>query len=274
MTQRMILRMFGILTLILILANVQSVIAQDKIYTKSEKTIECRVTKVDNENIEYLDGQENFGRIAKEKVKYIEFSKTPRDPIDYSDNRNKAIKLNLISLTHNALQISYEKAFDAISSIELTAKIYGVSIRQFDVRKTGGGLTLGYRYRLGSLFSRDYRGNTAHVFDGIGFKPMFGVSYAQKENEGATEKYYYAHIGSEVNYQAVFNNRVLFELYGGLHVFKGQSRLQFPNTPELTGVLDFQDGDLNGSDSVAFSAGIKFGYLFGGFGRSSKLLRW
>jgi len=71
-----------------------------------------------------------------------------------------------------------------------------------------------------------------------------------------------------------FKNKILFEVYAGLHVFKGDSELLFPNTPPLNGVLDFEDGDLNGSDNVAYSLGLKFGYLFGEFGRTSKLLRW
>ena len=264
----------SVLFLSLMFLFTQSIYSQDKIVTLKNKTINCRVTKIDADYVEYLDAQEVFGKIEKKLVKYIEFSKTPREPIDYSDNTTKAIKFNLLALTQNTFQISYEKAFDALSSIELTAKIYGLSIRDFETRKIGGGFDLGYRYRIGSLFSDNQARSHKHVLDGIGVKPTIGGSYAEKDNEGAIEKYYYVHLGTAVNYQIVFNNKLMFEVYGGLHLFKGKSKLQFPNTPELTGVLNFEDGDLNGSDNIAFSLGLKFGYAFGSFGRTEKLLRW
>ena len=274
MTQRIILRMLHSLMFVLILVTAQTAIAQDKIYTKNDKVIECRITKIDAENIEYLDGQEVFGKIKKVNVRQVEFSKTPREPIDYSDNTTKAIKFNFLALRTNALQLSYEKALDAVSSFEITAKVYGLSIRKFEKRKIGGGIDLGYRFRMGSLLRPEKRGNIAHVLDGVGLKPVIGFSYAEVENEGASEEYYYAHLGSVLNYQVAFKNKILFEVYAGLHVFKGDSELLFPNTPPLNGVLDFEDGDLNGSDNVAYSLGLKFGYLFGEFGRTSKLLRW
>ena len=274
MTRLMIKRMQNTVILVMMLVFVQSVLAQDKIITTRNKTIECRVTKVDAEYVEYLDSQEVFGKIKKANVKHVEFSKTPREPINYAKNTNRAIKFNLLALTNNALQFSYEKALDALTSIEVTAKIYGISIRDFDQRKIGGGLDLGYRFRLGDFVDDTQRRKHAHVLDGIGIKPIIGGSYAEADNEGVVEKYYYVHFGSMLNYQAVFHNKILFEIYGGLHIFKGNSRIQFPNTPLLTGVLDFEDGDLNGSDNLAFSYGLKFGYLFGGFGRITKLLRW
>lgn len=260
--------------LVLMLLFSQSIWSQDKIVTLKNKTINCRVTKVDAENVEYLDAQENFGKIEKSKIKHIQFSKTPRTPIDFSDNTRKSIKFNLIALSQNTFQLSYEKAIDAISSLEFTAKIYGLSIRDFETRKIGGGIDLGYRFRLGSIFSDEQVRRQRHVLDGIGIKPTIGLSYAEKDNEGAVEKYYYVHFGSVVNYQIAIRNKFLFELYGGLHVFKGKSTVIFPNTPELKGVLNFQDGDLNGEDNIAYSLGLKFGYLFGSFDRSTKLLRW
>lgn len=267
-----IVKRLSLLVLIFFFSN--SLLAQDKIVTLENKTIKCRVTKVDADYVEYLDPQEIFGKIKKNRVKYIEFNKTPRKPIDYSGNTNKSIKLNLIALRENTLQLSYEKAFDALSSIELTAKVYGIAFRDFGIRKIGGGLDLGYRFRIGGLFSDTQFRSRRHVLDGIGIKPLVGASFAEKDNEGAVEKYYYVHIGSVLNYQVAFNNKLLLEIYGGLHVFKGKSKLQFPNTPELRGVLNFVDGDLNGEDNIAFSLGLKFGYLFGGFDRNAKLLRW
>lgn len=262
------------MVLVLMLLFSQAVFSQDKIVTLKNKTINCRVTKVDSEYVEYLDAQEVFGKIEKSKIKHIQFSRTPREPIDYSGNTSKAIKFNLIALSQNTFQLSYEKAIDAISSIELTAKVYGLSIRDFENRKIGGGLDLGYRFRLGSIFSDTKVRRQRHVLDGIGIKPAIGFSYAEKDNEGAVEEYYYVHFGSVVNYQIAFRNKFLMEVYGGLHIFKGKSTLSFPNTPELRGVLNFQDGDLNGDDNIAYSLGLKFGYLFGGFDRSTKLLRW
>lgn len=274
MTKMVSLRVANTLMFIIAMATIQSILAQDKIFTKNNKTIDCRVTKIDSDYVEYLDAQEVFGKIEKSRVQYVEFSKTPRSPIDYSDNTTKALKFNLLALRNNAAQISYEKAIDAITSVEFTAKIYGVSIRKFEDRKIGGALDIGYRFRLGSLLNEEKRGDRAHVLDGVGIKPVIGASYAETQYEGATERYYYVHLGSILNYQAVFNNKYLFELYGGLHVFKGDSELELPNTLPLTGVLDFVDGDLDGNDNVAYSVGLKFGYLFGSFGRSTKLLRW
>jgi len=262
------------MTFIFVFLSITASIAQDKIVTVNDKIIKCRVTKVGAEYVEYLDRAEAYGSIEKSKVRHIEFNKEPRDPIDFSDNTTTAIKFNLLALTKNALHFSYEKATDAVTSFEIGFKVYGVTIRDFETRKIGGGIDIGYRFRIGDIIDDTQRRRHRHVLDGIGIKPTIGGSFAEKDNEGTIEKYYYVHAGAILNYQVAFRNRIIMEAYGGLHVFKGKSTIQFPNTPLLNGVLDFEDGDLYGSDNVAFSYGLKFGYLFGGFGRSEKLLRW
>ena len=263
-----------IVLFIAMMISLQTMYGQDKIIATTGKIIKCTVTKVGDTYIEYLNPQEDFGRIKKEKVKEIEFSENARKPIDYADNTAKAIKFNLFSLVNNAIQFSYESALDPNSSIEFTVKVFGVSLKDFPEAKTGGGFDIGYRLRLGDFMNASQKVNNTHVLDGIGLKPVVGISYAEVKNDEATEKYYYVHAGTILNYQVVFNNRILFEAYGGAHVFKGKNTVEFPNTVPLRGVSDFKDGDLIGSDSVAYSFGFKVGYLFGGFGRSERLLRW
>ena len=274
MNQSILKKTIGTTLLMLVMACTQLLFAQDKIVTKKGVDILCTITRISDTHIEYLDPQEVFGKIEKSKIKEVEFSEDPRNPIDYADNTSKAIKFNLLSLLNNSLQFSYEKALDPLSSIEVTFKIYGISVKDFPEDKKGGGIDLGYRFRLGDFVDGNSKIDNAHVLDGIGIKPIVGGSYGQIDIENAQEKYYYVHIGAILNYQAAFYNRILFEAYGGVHIYKGKNTIYFSNTPPRKGVLDFVDGDLNGDDNVAFSFGLKVGYLFGGFDRDARLLRW
>lgn len=248
--------------------------SQDKIITLQERTIHCTITRVKSESVEYLDPNENYGTIKKSNVKEIIFSKSPRKPIDYKNDHIKSLKVNMYALTQNALQISYEKALDPNNSIELTAKVYGISIKNYDEIKRGGALDFGYRIRLGDIVSSEKKSKFSHSLDGFSIKPTIGISYAENTVADGKNKYYYFQVGTVFNYQLVINNRMLLEVYSGFHIFKGKSTVEFPNTPPLTGVLDFQDGDLNGEDNVGVSYGIKAGYVFGSYGTESRVLRW
>ncbi len=274
MNQSILKKTIGTLFLLIALVWIQPLLAQDKIITNRGDKILCTVTRIDDVNIEYLDSNDEFGIIEKKYVKVVEFSKHPRKVIDHADDTSKAIKFNLLSLINNSIQFSYEKALDPMSSIEITFKIFGVSVKDFPEAKKGGGLDIGYRFRLGELISGLRKIDNAHVLDGVGLKPVIGGSYAQIDIENAKEQYYYVHIGAIFNYQAAFKNKILFEAYGGIHIYKGKNTINFSNTPPLSGVLDFEDGDLIGSDNLAISYGIKLGYLFGGFDRNARLLRW
>lgn len=267
-------RIFGTLLLLLVMACMQSILAQDKIITKKGEEILCTILRVNDTDIEYLDPLEVFGKISKKNVDVIEFSMDPRNPVDFGDNTSKAIKFNMLSLLNNSMQISYEKALDPLSSFEITFKIFGISVKDFPEDKKGGGIDLGYRFRLGDFVSDHSKTDNFHVLDGIGLKPTVGGAYAISEIENAQVKYYYVHIGTVLNYQVAFKNRILFEAYAGVHLYKGKNTINFSNTPARKGVLDFEDGDLNGGDNVAYSYGLKFGYLFGGFDRSARFLRW
>lgn len=274
MSQSILKKVIGTMLLMLVMACMQSLIAQDKIISKKGDEILCTITRITDTHIEYLDPQEEFYKIEKKYIKEVEFSKDPRNPIDHSNNTSKAIKFNLLSLLNNSLQFSYEKALDPLSSIEVTFRIFGISVKDFPEEKKGGGIDIGYRFRLGDFVNGNRKIDNSHVLDGIGVKPTVGGSYAQLDIENAQEKYYYVHIGTVINYQVAFKNRILFEAYGGVHIYKGKNTIDFSNTATRKGVLDFEDGDLNGSDNVAYSFGIKVGYLFGGFDRDARLLRW
>lgn len=247
--------------------------SQDKIITYSGSTIECVVKKISTTHVEYLDSEENGRKIEKALVKEVIFNKQARDPIDFSEDHPKAISVNLTSMLNNALQLSYEHALDASSSLEYKVRIYGVSLRQYDDYKRGGALQIGYRYRIGSLISSENRDNT-HLLDGVGVKPIVGLSYANIKANGGDEYYYYGYFGTELDAQLIWSDRFLLDAYVGLAIFKGSGEISFPNTPTLTSVLDFKDGDFIGNNNVAYIYGLKFGYLFGSLDRSEKLLRW
>lgn len=274
MGQKILKRSVSTILLVLMAAFVYTLNAQDKIITKKGDEILCTITRIGDIDIEYLNAQEEFGKIEKKYVKEVVFSKYPRTPIDFADNTSKAIKFNLLAIVNNTLQISYEKALDPLTSIEVTFKIFGISIQDFAEAKRGGGIQLGYRFRLGELLSGVRNIDNSHVLDGIGIKPIIGGAYAELDTENAKEEYYYVHIGAILNYQMVFKNKFLFEAYGGFHIYKGKNTINFSNTPPLNGVLDFEDGDLYGNDNVAYSIGLNVGYLFGGFNRNARLLRW
>lgn len=255
------------------LLSQMSLSAQDKIITTQDKTINCRISKVLPNEIQYFDEESVIKSISKFKVKQVSFGENPRNPIDFADNHNVAIKVGIYALAFNGLVLSYEKALDPSTSFEITAKVYGVSIKPFEDYKRGGAVDVGFRFRLGDIVKAEQK-ITHHVLDGVGVKPVIGASYARTIVNGDENKYYYVQVGTILNYQIILANRFLFELYGGIHIYKGKSTITLPNTPPLTGVLSFDDGDLHGEDNTAYSFGVKFGYLFGGFDTDHKMLRW
>ncbi len=249
-------------------------IAQDQIIITNSEVIDCTIEKITTTAVEYIDAYGVKGSIKKDKVSEIVFGADPRNPIDYSNDSPNCFKINVYSLVHNAVQLSFEHAIDPVSSIEFTAKLYGVGFKDFVETKLGGAFEVGYRFRIGDVISAHKKPNYTHVLDGIGIKPVAGFSYGDTRDEGLDKKYYYFQMGTILNYQAVLANKFLFELYGGLHIYKGKSTVYLPNSQPITGVLKFVDGDLDGEDNVAYSYGIKLGYMFGSFDTDKKMLRW
>lgn len=254
-----------------------SVIAQgqDKIVLKNGDKIRGSVQRVSKSVIEYKDKNLELHELDKSLVEEVYFGERLVKMHDYGNDRIKAFKWNPIALRHNALQLSYEKAISPIESYEITAKVYGISIDKFDQYKRGGALAMSYRYRIGYLLKRERNHATTHSLDGIGVKGIAGLSYALEREAERESRYYYAHFGVEMDYRLILGQKFLLEVYGGIHLFKGDAKVQFPNTPELEGSFDFRDGDLQlNNASAGFSYGLKLGYLFGSYSSDKKQFRW
>ena len=200
MSQSILKRTIGTMLLMLVMAGMQSLVAQDKIISKKGDETLCTITRITDTHIEYLDPQDEFYKIEKKYIKEVEFSENPRNPIDHSNNTSKVIKFNLLSLLNNSLQFSYEKALDPISSIEITFKVFGVSIKDFPEEKKGGGIDLGYRFRLGDFINGDRKIENSHVLDGIGIKPTVGACYAQIDIENNFKAFAFIQILRSVHY--------------------------------------------------------------------------
>lgn len=249
--------------------------AQDKIITVEGEELKCLIDRVGDKEVVYIDRTNQRKRISKEDIDQIYFGKAIKELHDYAEDRIKAIKWNPYALKNNALILSYEKALSPKESVEFTAKVFGVSLNKFEDFKRGGALDFGYRFRVANLLSRDNRSQTTHSFDGLGVKAIGGIAWARERVLERESTYYYAQFGLQLDYRLVFSNRWMLELYGGLHLFKGNNKVKLPNTPELEGSFNVADGDLIlENDAAGYSYGVKVGYLFGSYDTDEKITRW
>lgn len=266
--------------------------AQDKIFTRSGETIECKVVEVGIEEVKYkLSTDEDAAIISIKKIdvlriefangKVEEYRDELEDPNLYTDNNKTAWKMDFLSPVMGHLGLYYERSMKPGFSLEGGLGLIGVGYKNVldDSNPWGAYVRFGPRF----MKTPDYRKSSLryyHVLKGAYLQPqvVFGafssdISYSTF-NTGTWVTGYvtsrqtttYGSFLLTVGKQSVFSNRFLVDFYLGVgYGFRNTTRNNIPdNADEIyfsSRTFGALVGGQNGGLPLSATAGIKLGFL-------------
>jgi len=259
--------------------------SQDVITKKDGKKIKVIIKEISDTEIKYVDYRDvegvvfvmNRALIREIKFSYgekVEEEAPGQDAAYFVDDNNQNIKLNFTAINVGYTILTYERAFDPNSSMEVSLKIPGLGVRRNISSLRGIGLTLGYKLKIGSVFKNDgYRPD--HILHGGYFRFVGGFIHSERVDSGSRSNrktiYSAGHLGLDFGKQWVIRDRAVIDIYLGYHYYGGGGKR------EVNGATfdDFFEDELRGGDLVglnnnAFSIGLRVGGLFGNYGKAEK----
>jgi hypothetical protein len=270
-----------------------SLSAQDKIYRKNGEVLKVKVLEVSSSEIKYRIFGDNDGPVyvlEKDRIKKIEYENgrvekptiNLKDPEQYADQLNKALKINFLSPLLGFTQVSYEKSTGVGKSYELSFAVIGAgknrlldfydynSIRS--ERKNQFGLAIGGGYKFSKLPDFLFgRTRFTHLMQGAYAKPVIYIGnysenrVAYKNNNQYVVERQNVTFGAlevELGKQWVFGDKFLIDIYTGLgwgaDNKKSDGDLFFDNDTEAYNYLNQRLGK---SPGLSLNAGLKLGLL-------------
>jgi len=248
--------------------------SQDVVTKKDGEKIKIIIKEVSDTEIKYVDYRDVEGDIFvmdRSLIKEIKFSygeKIKEEDSNqkedlFKDNRNQNIKLNLTGLVLDFTLLTYERAFNPSSSLEVTLGIPGLGFERNGggVDELGAGLSVGYKVKVGSIFKKEVY-QPRHVLDGGYFRVKAGYFYSEEDRGSSDSETInsFAQVGIEFGKQWIVANRAALDLYIGVNYFGGSTRLKSTNSA-------FDDFII--SDKIAAGDILGSG-LFGNYGNAVK----
>lgn len=270
-----------------------SLSAQDKIYRKNGEVLKVKVLEVSSSEIKYRIFGDNDGPVyvlEKDRIKKIEYENgrvekptiNLKDPEQYADQLNKALKINFLSPLLGFTQVSYEKSTGVGKSYELSFAVVGAgknhlldfydynSIRS--ERKNQFGLAIGGGYKFSKLPDFLFgRTRFTHLMQGAYAKPVVYIgNYSENRvayknnNQYVVERQNvtFSALEVELGKQWVFGDKFLIDIYTGLgwgaDNKKSDGDLFFDNDTEAYNYLNQRLGK---SPGLSLNAGLKLGLL-------------
>lgn len=261
--------------------------AQDKIFTRAGKTIECKVLEIGLEDVRYQMSEKPDGAIVTikkidiQKIVFAdgtveEYRDELEDPTLYADNNKNAWKFDFLSPLFGHTGLMYERSIKPGFSLEGGIGIIGLGRDLEETNPAGAYIRFGPRF----MRTPDYRQSSLryyHVLKGAYVQPqvLFGtfasdVRYLVTSPNGANfqsgrETTTYGTLMLTFGKQNVFANRFLVDFYAGFGY--GFQNTSDKNRPFNTIREDYRTrrtfGALTGNDDmpIAASLGIKIGFL-------------
>lgn len=244
---------------------------QDVIILKDGKRINAKIIEVDDYEIRYNEWKDQGGiifTIDRARIREIRYEfgrreqeETPgEEAVYYIDDKKAAIELNFTALSSSTLILQYEHGLSPNSSLEGAIKFNGVGFNNDD-GKSGVGLALGYKVKIGSVFNRNDSYRPKHYLAGWYFKPGIGFNSVTTDS-GEYTKYSYLHLGFDLGHQWVFRNSITLDLFIGWHYYGGDFDERVPGN-DFFFEDEIRDGNLFGTNNSAAAIGINIGVPFG-----------
>ncbi|RLD18526.1 MAG: hypothetical protein DRI69_10195 [Bacteroidetes bacterium] len=245
--------------------------AQDVIILKTGKKVEAKIIEINDVEVKYREYNDPDGIIftmSRGKIREIRYETGRRekevpeemDEAYYVDDGKQAIKLNFFALAGATTILLYEYGLNPGSSLEAALKINGLGFNN-DEGKSGFGIDIGYKVKMGSLFRKRDSYRPKHFLAGGYFKPVLGFNHVNFDDGYSYNKYTYVHFGFDFGVQWILRNAVALDLFLGWHYYGGSFDDKYSGDTGSGG--DISDGNLFGASNSAVSLGMNIGGVFG-----------
>lgn len=245
--------------------------AQDVIILKTGKRVEAHIIEINDVEVKYREYNDPDGIIftmSRGKIREIRYETGRRekevpeemDEEYYVDDGKQAVKINFIALANATTVLLYEYGLNPGTSLEAALKINGLGFNN-DEEKSGFGLDMGYKVKMGSLFRKRNTYRPKHFLAGGYFKPVLGFNYVKFDNGYDYNNYTYVHFGFDFGVQWILRNAVAIDLFLGWHYYGGNFEDKYSGDTGSGGYIS--DGNLFGGENSAVSFGMNIGGVFG-----------
>lgn len=271
MKPKSILKSILVLFIVLITALFVDVSAQDVIILKTGDKVEAKIIEINDVEVKYREYNDPDGIIftmSRGKIREIRYETGRRekeepeglDEAYYVDDGKQSVKVNFIALANATTILLYEYGLNPGSSLEAALKINGLGFNN-DEEKSGFGLDVGYKVKMGSLFRKRNTYRPKHFLAGGYFKPVLGFNHVNFDDGYQYEKYTYVHFGFDIGIQWILRNAIALDLFMGWHYYGGNFDDKYSGDTGSGG--EISDGNLYGGENSAFSFGMNIGGVFG-----------
>lgn len=286
------------LSIILFLFICKNGVAQDKIYKKGGEIIAAKILEVSTSEIKYHLYKVINGPIYilnKLDIVKVEYEDGRKEVYElesdeselYALEKTSAIKINFLSPVFGYLGLNYEKNIQQGRSVEFSLGLIGLGFKQIldygynsnDIvysDQAGAFLSAGYKFIKVTDKIRNGK-NRSNMLQGWYLKPqiMFGSYRANESFYNYTNytDYYekkttiFGGLLINLGKQWVFNNFILFDLYGGVGYdinnrasVNGNNYSYYSNPGYHYGVLST---GVDGVSGLGLTGGLKVGMMIG-----------
>lgn len=252
------------------------VFAQDIIMKKNNELIKCKIKEIGLDEIKYtlpeysqdvtlVIDKDDIIKIIFENGKEMEFQKPMTNPESYTDNKKNILKIDFLSPLSGNTTFGYERSLRPGRSFEANLGIIGLGIDPGEDNAGGVFVKMGYKFiKDPDFYLRGMR--YAHILKGGYIKPeiAFGL-YAHDDynyddysgySEETREQIFSGTIQLVFGKQWVYDDAFAVDLYAGV----GYGFASGDNNNN--GGYHYGYTIADASFPIAFSAGLKIGYLF------------
>jgi hypothetical protein len=221
--------------------------------------------------------KDNFS-VKKDKMetpaetRNIDFQDQYMEEVIYVQNRMQLIKFNFTALGLGSISLAYEHSLGKNKSLEIVASQHGLGLNNTGGTKEGFGAEIGYKFKMGNIFSEYYLPD--HLLSGTYIKPILGFASVNETIETfnpnntfvfENKNRNYGYLGFDLGYQWIFSDLISMDIYTGMAYYNGEFEVTINNDGDIRETNDnfFDEGDFFASGNFGAKAGFKIGILFG-----------
>ena len=279
--------LFNITLLSLAMIFIGTLNAQDTIKKKNGEVLKVVVKEINDTQIKYHhfdDPNQVLFTLDRMMITDIKFSygkkyieEEPLMTPDYfADDQNMAIKLSMSSFWYNSAILSFDKAIDPNSGIQVSAKIFGVGLgpntNSFN-ETSGFGLEVGYRLKFGGLKKKKWEYRPDHLMSGGYIMPTIGFNSISRTSSSNKRESNIFILGLNFGKQKVIQNIMVIDYYAGFAYYGGKQTRTSNGGFEEFSLNTISGGDIFGASNVAITFGFKVGLVFGEYGEQKEKVK-
>ena len=273
--------------LLLAFVSVATIDAQDTIKKKNGEILKVVVKEINDTQIKYHHFDDpnqvlfTFDRMMVTDIKFS-YGKEYKEeePIMTDDyfigDQNMAFKLSMSGLWWNSAILSFDKAINPTSGYQVSAKLFGIGIgsrANSDNEVSGFGLELGYKLKFGGLKKETSEYRPDHLLSGGYIMPTIGFNSINRYNNYSKNESDVFYFGLNFGKQKVIQHAMAIDYYGGFAFYGGSQTSTNNGYSDEIYESSVSAGDLFGINNVAFTLGLKVGFVFGEYGAQKDKLK-